>query len=310
MITIGIDPHKASLTAAALDANSTLLGQRRLAATTTTADELIAWARRWPVRVWAVEGALGLGHGVAQALVAAGEHVVDVPATLAARARLLGSGSSRKTDLTDGASVASVAIHNPKLSVVHAEDDTTVLRLLSDRRDDIVAQRTRTMNRLQVLLRELVAGGAPRQISTAAARVFLAKVRPMTTTDHQRKRIARQLIDDLRRADLQLKQLAKEIEEAVIAARSSLPEVLGIGFILAAQDHRPRRRHHPLRVQGALRELHRNGPRRGLQRRPSPPSPEPSRQPPAQQRPAHGGDRSGVPGADRDEITTSARSPS
>ena len=235
MITIGIDPHKASLTAVALDANSTPLGQRRLAATTTTADELIAWARRWPVRVWAVEGASGRGHGVAQALVAAGEHVVDVPAKLAARARLLGSGSSRKTDLTDGASVASVAIHNPKLSVVHAEDDTSVLRLLSDRRDDIVAQRTRTMNRLQVLLRELVAGGAPRQISTAAASVFLGKVRPMTTTDHQRKVISRQLIDDLRRADLQLKQLAKAIEEAVLAARSSLPEVLGIGFILAAK---------------------------------------------------------------------------
>ena len=48
MITIGIDPHKRSLTAAALDSPSRLLGQLRLPATTQTASQLLAWAAAWP----------------------------------------------------------------------------------------------------------------------------------------------------------------------------------------------------------------------------------------------------------------------
>lgn len=235
MITIGIDPHKASVTAAALDRTAGTLDHRRVACTTETAEHLLAWAEAWPERVWAVEGAAGLGHGVAQQLLAAGERVVDVPAKLAARARLLGGGSARKTDLTDAVSVASVAIHNPGLHDVVAEGHPVVLRLLSDRRDDVVAQRTRTMNRLQVLLRELVPGGAPRELTAARAAAFLAKVRPMTAADAQRKSIARDLLDDIRRADRQLKALAAEVNHAVAASGTTLPELLGIGAILAAK---------------------------------------------------------------------------
>jgi transposase len=234
-ITIGIDPHKASITAAALTPTSVTLGHRRIPSTTRTADALLAWAQDWPERIWAVEGASGLGHGVAQALTDAGERVLDVPAKLAARARLLGSGSARKTDITDAVSVASVAIHNPKLSVVTPEDHTAVLRLLSDRRDDIVSARTRSKNRLHVLLRDLVPGGARTELSAPAATAFLAKVRPITATDCQRKLIARQLLDDIRRADTQLKRLEKTIAAAVAESRSTLPEVQGIGIILAAK---------------------------------------------------------------------------
>lgn len=235
MIVIGIDPHKASVTAAALGPTSETLGHRRLATTAKTAAHLISWAATWPERRWAIEGAAGLGHGVAQQLVAAGENVVDVPAKLAARARVLGSGSARKTDVADAVSVASVAIHNPKLSVVTAEDHTVVLRLLSDRRDDVVAQRTRTMNRLQVLLRDLVPGGAPRALSTKAAATFLARVRPLTITDEHRKGIARDLLNDLRRADRELKAMAKTIAAEVAASGTTLPEIQGIGPILAAK---------------------------------------------------------------------------
>lgn len=235
MIIIGIDPHKASITAAALSPNSEKLDHRRLATSMKTAAHLISWAAAWPERLWAVEGAAGLGHGVAQQLVAAGERVVDVPAKLAARARLLGSGSARKTDLADAVSVASVAIHNPKLSAVTAEDHTAVLRLLSDRRDDIVSQRTRTMNRLQVLLRDLVPGGAPRALSTKGAAAFLARIRPLTPTDVQRKEIARDLLDDIRRADRQLKVLGLTIAADIAACGTTLPEIQGVGPILAAK---------------------------------------------------------------------------
>jgi hypothetical protein len=78
LITIGIDPHKASVTAAALDGYDTVLAELRLPTTADTAAQL-AFAARWPVRRWAVEGATGLGHTVAQQLLATGETVLDVP---------------------------------------------------------------------------------------------------------------------------------------------------------------------------------------------------------------------------------------
>ena len=65
MITIGIDPHKSSLTAVAMDASGVSVATTRLAVTTTTVDQLQQWAASWPQRRWAVEGAEGLGRGVA-----------------------------------------------------------------------------------------------------------------------------------------------------------------------------------------------------------------------------------------------------
>jgi hypothetical protein len=165
VITIGIDPHKRSLTAAALDSNSKLLGQLRVPTTAQAARQLLAWAAVWPERCWAVEGASGLGRPIAQLLVGAGEQVLDVPAKLAARARLLGTSSARKTDLADAASVATAAIHHRRLRPVALENQTAILRLLSDRRDDLVAERTRILSRLHVLLADLQPGGAKRELS-------------------------------------------------------------------------------------------------------------------------------------------------
>ena len=75
----------------------------------------------WPERRWAVEGAHGVGRAVAQQLVAAGEHVVDVPAKLAARVRVLSVGHGRKTDSDDAVSVAIAARSAPWLRRVGVE---------------------------------------------------------------------------------------------------------------------------------------------------------------------------------------------
>ena len=69
-------------------------------------DQLLGWAQQWPERRWAIEGARGLGQLLAQQLVAAGEDVVDVPATLSARVRTLETGHGRKTDRIDARAVA------------------------------------------------------------------------------------------------------------------------------------------------------------------------------------------------------------
>jgi transposase len=191
VITIGIDPHKATVTAVAVGADGQQLASARLRVTATMGAELLDWAAEWPQRRWAVEGASGLGRGVAQRLAAAGEVVVDVPALLAARARLLGSGNGRKTDPVDAASVAAVAQHNRRLHQVHPEDHSVVLRLLTERREDIVNQRTRTINQLHAVLRDLLPGGAPTGITATAATALLRTVRPATVADHHRPRPAR-----------------------------------------------------------------------------------------------------------------------
>jgi transposase len=235
VITIGIDPHKRSLTAAALDPHSQLLGQLRLPATSQAGTQLLAWAEQWPERRWAVEGASGLGRGIAQLLVAAGEPVVDVPAKLAARARLLGTSSARKTDLADACSVATAALHHRQLRPVAPEDQTMVLRLLSDRRDDLVAERTRTLSRLHVLLAELHPGGATRQLTAARAAALLCRTHPITPVDLERKRIARDLLADVRRLDRQVKTASQAIRTAVRDHGTTLTQVYGVGPVLAAK---------------------------------------------------------------------------
>jgi transposase len=235
VITIGIDPHKRSLTAAALDSNSKLLGQLRLPASREAGRQLLAWAAVWPERCWAVEGASGLGRPIAQLLVGAGEPVLDVPAKLAARARLLGTSSARKTDLADACSVAAAAIHHRRLRPVALEDQTVILRLLSDRRDDLVAERTRILSRLHVLLADLQPGGANRELSASRAAALLRRVHPITVVDVERKRIARELLADVRRLDRQVKAASQIIRQTIQDHGTTLTEVFGVGPVLAAK---------------------------------------------------------------------------
>ena len=95
---IGIDPHKGSHTAIAIDVRERQLGQVRVRASARQAEVLLQWAARWPTRAWAIEGARGLGYLLAQQLIAADQRVLDVPPKLAARVRLLNSGQINKND--------------------------------------------------------------------------------------------------------------------------------------------------------------------------------------------------------------------
>jgi hypothetical protein len=86
---IGVDPHKGSHTAVAIDGSERQLGRLRVQASASQAGRLVEWAAAWPDRAWAVEGAGGLGHLLAQQLVAAGERVLDIQPKLGSRVRLL-----------------------------------------------------------------------------------------------------------------------------------------------------------------------------------------------------------------------------
>ncbi|MGH3934619.1 MAG: IS110 family transposase [Pseudonocardiaceae bacterium] len=135
MVMIGIDPHKGTQTAVAIDDREQVLTERLVRATHRQVPELVAWADQLGNgdRIWAVESAGGLGYLLAQQLLAAGETVVDIPATLASRVRLPGSGRSDNNDPNDARSVAIAALGASRLVPVRVEDHATVLRLLSRR---------------------------------------------------------------------------------------------------------------------------------------------------------------------------------
>ena len=118
--TIGIDPHKATHTAVAIDETETVLGELTVPADRSQTKTLLDWAQNLDGdgRVWAVEAAGGLGYLLSQQLIAGGEQVVDVPPVLASRVRLLGSGRSEKNDPNDARSVAITALRQPDLARV------------------------------------------------------------------------------------------------------------------------------------------------------------------------------------------------
>ena len=142
-VIIGVDPHKASHTAVAIGHDEGELGRTRVRATRKQVPQLLAWAQPLGARRWAIESAGGLGYLLAQQLVEAGEVVLDVPATLASRIRVLGNGRSDKNDPNDALSVAIAALRTPTLGKVRPADHAEVLRLLAKRNIDIGNHRTR-----------------------------------------------------------------------------------------------------------------------------------------------------------------------
>jgi transposase len=156
---IGIDPHKGSHTAAVIDRDEQVLGELSVHADRRQRDRLLAWAAPFAPRFWAVEGATGHGALLAQQLVASGETVVDVPAALSARARLLDVGRKDKTDSHDARSAAIVALRHRNLRAVTLEDQRQVLRLLARRHHQLTAARTRAICRLHAVLAEMIEGG-------------------------------------------------------------------------------------------------------------------------------------------------------
>jgi transposase len=234
-VVIGMDPHKASATIEVLDVRERVLGGGRYGTDRDGYRQMLAVGRGWSDRIWAVEGSNGIGRHVAQRLIADGESVVDVPAKLSARARVFSTGHGRKTDATDAHSIAVVAVRTPGLRPVGVDGDLVVLRLLSDRRDELAHARTRTVSGLHRLLLELVPGGAPRFLSATQAKALLASVRPRDAAGRTRRRLAAELLAEIVVLDRKLKDSETQLREAVAAAGSTLIDLYGMGPVGAAR---------------------------------------------------------------------------
>ncbi len=169
--TIGIDPHKATHTAVAIDETEQVVGELTVPADRYQTNRLVEWASHLDGdgRLWAVEAAGGLGYLLSQQLITRGEQVVDVPAVLASRVRVLGSGRSDKNDPNDARSVAIAALRQPTLTRVRPEDYAQVLRMLSKRHHELTSLRTQAVCRLHAVLMQLRPGGIPKRLSTIKA---------------------------------------------------------------------------------------------------------------------------------------------
>ena len=147
-VMIAVDPHKRSNTVVVLDGKERELDGGRFVNDTAGYKALRSFADRFEQRTWAVEGARGAGRHLAQRLVDDGETVLDVPAKLAARVRVFSTGQGRKNDAADARSVGVAALRTATLLQVLPDDVVVTLKLLSDRRGELVAARTQTINRL------------------------------------------------------------------------------------------------------------------------------------------------------------------
>ena len=234
VVMIGVDPHKASHTAVAINAAEEPLGQLRVRASAVQAGRLLEWARAWPGRAWAVEGAGGLGHLLAQQLLSAGERVLDVPPKLAARVRLLATGNINKNDPDDARSVAVAALRSAEVREARRDDHAAVLKVWSKRYRDLGRARTQVACRLHQVLCELVPGGVPGEISAGQAARFLESVTPAGAVDAARWELAAELTEDLRGIDARIRETRKKAAAAVRAAGTSLTGLFGVGPVIAA----------------------------------------------------------------------------
>ncbi len=234
-VFIGVDPHKLSATIEVVDGRERVLATGRFGTDKAGYAAMRKHVASYPDRVWAVEGSNGAGRPLAQRLLADGEHVVDVPAKLSARARLLDTGHNRKTDAHDAHAVAVVAVRTKTLRVLSYDAELEVLRMLVDRRDELSKAKVQAVNRLHRLLSELVPGQSKKNITTGQAKTILAAVRPRDVAGKVRRRLAAEQVTGLVAVEKKIKALTGELKGMVLASGSTLMDIPGVGPVVAAR---------------------------------------------------------------------------
>jgi transposase len=158
MIVIGADTHKGSHALAAVDdGTGKVRASRQIKAEEPGHLAAVRWARELDEeRVWAIEDCRSCSRRLEQALLAAGERVVRVPPNRMGASRK-GEREPGKSDEIDALAVARAVVKDgvERFPVAYLNEQAMEIRLLVEHRNDLVAQRTRTVNRLRWHLLEL-----------------------------------------------------------------------------------------------------------------------------------------------------------
>ncbi len=234
MIVIGVDVHKHSLTAVAVDEAGRMLDEK----TVVTADgELRAWAAGLAVeRLWALEDCRQLTRALERDLLAAGEELVRVPPKLMAPERRAGRVRG-KSDPIDALAVARAALREPNLSRPRPDEAPfRDLKLLVDHRDDLVDERRRAQQRLRWHLHQLdpsfavPAKALDRPVHLDRVGRWLTR-RPAEV----QVRVARELVVRCRSLTRTIVELDRELEQRTAQTAPALLELPGCGAITAAK---------------------------------------------------------------------------
>ena len=233
-VMIGTGPHKGSHTAVAVGAAGEPLGKLRVRACPDQAGKLVAWARAWPERTWAVEGARGLGRLLARQLVVAGERVA-----MCSPSWLPGSGCWRPVTRTRPARTMPGRWRwrrcGPRgRQEVTADGRVVVLKVRAKRHRDLSRTRNQVVCRLHAVLCELIPGGVPDEITAGQAARIREQVAPAGAVGQARCELAAELLADIRHLDAQRREARKKLAAAVTASGTSLTEVSGAGPVIAA----------------------------------------------------------------------------
>ena len=233
MIVIGVDVHKASLTAVAVDEVGRSLGEQ----TTVDGTGLLVWSGTLPgERLWAVEDCRQLTRGLERDLVVAGERMVRVPPKLTAPQRRAGCVRG-KSDPIDALAVARAALRESRLDYPRPQEPVVrELKLLVDHRDCLVAERTRVQQRLRWHLHELdpdfqvpVGGLDPTIWLDRLARRF-ARCEQTTQVG-----IARELVGRCRALTRTIRETERELERRTTEIAPGLRALPGCGPVTAAK---------------------------------------------------------------------------
>jgi len=233
MIIIGIDSHKRTHTAVAVDGTGRKLAEKTLVATSAGHLELVRWAARFAERTWALEDCRHLSRRLSTDLLVAGEGVVRVPPKLMAGVRR-SSREPGKSDPIDALAVARAALRED-LPAATLDGPDREVRLLVDHREDLVAERTRAENRLRWHLHELDPGSEPPTRSLNRAVVLAALERDLADAPGIVGRIARELVARIRDLTTTINELEREIGRLVADLSPSLLALTGCGPLTAAK---------------------------------------------------------------------------
>jgi transposase len=233
MVILGADTHKRSHTVVAIDDAGRELAQKTVPATPTGHRQLIVWAMQFNERRFALEDVRHLSRRLEQDLLRAGEHVVRVPTRLMGAARR--SGRERgKSDPIDALATARAALRE-ELPEAFLDGEERELRLLVDHREDYVAERTRTENRLLWDLHELFPGHEVKSRSLGLTKTLDAVEALLAPLSGLVAEIARERLGDVRRLTRRINELEREIARRTNELAPTLLELEGCGPLTAAK---------------------------------------------------------------------------
>jgi transposase len=239
MIVLGCDPHKRSMTCAAVaTVTGVASGAKTAAADPDGFDVLLCWARALGrERVWAIEDCRHVSGRLERFLVARGERVVRVPPKLMAGARD-GARTRGKSDAIDALAVARAAVREGVMTLPTAwlDERALELRLLVDHREDLVATRTRDQARLRWHLHDLdPTFSVPARALDRPLWWRRVSARLDREPDSVRVRIARALLEQIRAQTASIRQLESELVQLTRAYAPHLLAERGCGPLTAAK---------------------------------------------------------------------------